>query len=209
MDVRWQETFRNRMRRFEAQTETRPGEAAVSIKVRVSSGCFHREHSPQAYELIDRSFKKVAAPNLVFGFEEHESGPEILAIVSLTAAGLSLAASVINFITAIIKARSEGIKKGDGPSEPLEVIVRRVHGDNEFREETVVRFGQSDALDEAKIKQQLTGALRKLLLDDSSPKTSTERAGSRGQRRLSKKPSRRKERSRTGAQRYATDSLSW
>jgi hypothetical protein len=57
---------------------------------------------------------------------------------------------------------------------------------------TVVRFGQSDALDEAKIKQQLTGALRKLLLDDSSPKTSTERAGSRGQRRLSKKPSRRK-----------------
>ena len=191
MDVRWQETFRNRMRRFEAQTETRPGEAAVSIKVRVSSGCFHREHSPQAYELIDRSLKKVAAPDLVFGFEEHESGPEILAIVSLTAAGLSLAASVINFITAIIKARSEGIKKGDGPSEPLEVIVRRVHCDNEFREETVVRFGHSDAIDEVKIEQKLTGALRKLLMDDSA-KISTERTGSRGQKKLSKKPSRRK-----------------
>ena len=192
MDVRWQESFRNRMRRFESQTETRPGEAAVSIKVRVSSGCFHREHSPHAYELIDRSLNKVATPDLVFAFEEHESGPEILAIVSLTAAGLSLAASVINFITAIVKARSEGIKRGDGPTDPLEVIVRRVHGDNQFHEETVVRFGQSGAIDGAKIEQQLTGALRKLLMDDSSPRTSIERSGSRGQKKLSKKPSRRK-----------------
>jgi hypothetical protein len=71
------------------------------------------------------------------------------------------------------------------------VIVRRVHDDNEFREEAVVRFGQSDAIDEVKIEQKLTGALRKLLMDDSA-KITTERTGSRGQKKLSKKPSRRK-----------------
>lgn len=51
MDREWQETFRNRMRGFEARRAPQPGEAAVSIKVRVASGCFHREHSPRAYEL--------------------------------------------------------------------------------------------------------------------------------------------------------------
>ena len=117
------------------------------------------------------------------------------AFVALTTVGLGLAASVINLITAIIKARSEGIRKGDGPSELLEVIVRRVHAENEFREETVLRVGHRDAIDETKIEQRLTGALRKLLKDDSSPKTSTERTGPRGQRKQAKKRSRTKRKS--------------
>lgn len=125
MDATWQEIFRNRMRHFEARRELRPGEAAASIKVRVLSGCFHREHSPRAYELIDRDLSKLIGADATFGFEEHESGPEILAYVALTAAGVSLAANLINLVTAIIKARSEGISKGDSPSYPLEVIVRR------------------------------------------------------------------------------------
>jgi len=53
VDREWQETFRNRMRGFEARRAPKPGEAAVSIKVRVTSGCFHREHSPRAYQFID------------------------------------------------------------------------------------------------------------------------------------------------------------
>jgi hypothetical protein len=183
------------MRHFETRREPRPGEAAVSVKVRVSSGCFHREHSPRAYELIDKSLNELAGRDATFGFEEHESGPEILAFVALTTVGLGLAASVINLITAIIKARSEGIRKGDGPSELLEVIVRRVHAENEFREETVLRVGHRDAIDETKIEQRLTGALRKLLKDDSSPKTSTERTGPRGQRKQAKKRSRTKRKS--------------
>ena len=36
MDREWQETFRNRMRGFEARRAPQPGEAAVSIKVRVA-----------------------------------------------------------------------------------------------------------------------------------------------------------------------------
>jgi hypothetical protein len=69
----------------------------------------------------------------------------------------------------LIKARSEGIKKGDHLSEPVELIVRRVHDGSEFREETVLRVGHRDAVDEAQIEQQLKEALRKLLKDDSPP----------------------------------------
>ncbi len=171
MDREWQETFRNRMRGFEARRAPQPGEAAVSIKVRVASGCFHREHSPRAYELIDRSLTKVPGSDGSFAFEEHESGPEILLYLAVTTAGLSLAKSIVDLITAIIKARSEGIKKGDHPSEPLELIVRRVHDAQEFREETVLRIGHKDAVDEARVEQQLKDALRKLLKDKPTART--------------------------------------
>ena len=160
------------MRRgFEARRAPKPGEAAVSIKVRVASGCFHREHSPRAYELIDRSLTKLSGPDGAFAFEEHESGPEILVYLAVTTAGLSLAKSIVDLITAIIKARSEGIRKGDSPTHPVELIVRRVHDAQEFREETVLRIGHEDAVDEAKVEQQLKDALRKLLKDESPTRT--------------------------------------
>ena len=162
MDTGWQETFRGRMRHFESGRAPLPGEAAVSIKVRITSGCFHREHSPRAYELIDQSLRKLSPRDSGFAFEEHESGPELLVYI---ATGVSLATSVINLIATIIKARSEGIRKGDHPAHPLELIVRRVHSGNEFREETVLRIGHTDSLDEAKLEQQLNDALQKLLKD--------------------------------------------
>jgi len=154
VDARWQETFRNRMHHFEARRAPLPGETAVSIKVRVSSGCFHREHSPRAYELIDRSLDKLAAIDSGFAFEEHESGPEILVYLALGTAGITLAKSIIDLITAIIKARSEGIRRDDHPSHPLELIVRRVHNGQEFREETVLRIGHRDSLDETQIERK-------------------------------------------------------
>jgi hypothetical protein len=171
VDREWQETFRNRMRGFEARRAPQPGEAAVSIKVRVAGGCFHREHSPRAYELIDRSSTMLPSSDGSFAFEEHESGPEILLYLAVTTAGLSLAKSIVDLITAIIKARSEGIKKGDHPSEPLELIVRRVHDAQEFREETVLRIGHKDTVEEAKVEQQLKDALRKLLKDKPPTRT--------------------------------------
>jgi hypothetical protein len=171
VDREWQETFRNRMRGFEARRAPQPGEAAVSIKVRVASGCFHREHSPRAYELIDRNLANLSGPDGSFALEEHESGPEILLYLAVTTAGLSLTKSVVDLITAIIKARSEGIKKGDSPSDPLELIVRRAHDAQEFREETVLRIGHKDTVDEARVEQQLKDALRKLLKDKPTTRT--------------------------------------
>ena len=60
--------------------------------------------------------------------------------LALTAAGLGVVKSVVELVTAIIKARSEGIKKGDRPSDPLELIVRRHSKDEEYFEETVLRI---------------------------------------------------------------------
>ena len=162
MDTKWQETFRVRMRRFEAHRPGRGASPAVSIKVRVSSGCFHREHSPRAYEIIDHAVS--ASPtDSPFSFEEHESGPELLVYVAATTAGISLAASVINLITAIIKARSEGIRNGDRPSDPLELIVRRIDEAAGFREEIVLRVASTDRVQKKQITDVLTKAVRKLL----------------------------------------------
>jgi len=147
------------MRRFEARRPPLSGELSVSIKVRVISGCFHREHSPRAYFLIDQVLSSLPPSEPGFAFEEHESGPELLVYLALATAGVTLAKSVIDLVTAIIKARSEGVKKGDRPSDPVELIVRRTGEGSEFREEVVVRLGHSDAIDAMATGQSLNEAL--------------------------------------------------
>lgn len=161
MNQAWQETFRLRMRRFQGDWPTSKDGTAVSIKIRVSSGCFHREHSPQAYELIDDALRK--SPKDGYSFEEHESGPEILVYIAAATAGVSLAASVINLVTAIIKARSEGIRKGDRPSEPLELIIRKTDEGEGFREETVLRIAGTNLVQKEQIADALNKALHRLL----------------------------------------------
>jgi hypothetical protein len=116
------------------------GLAPVSIKVRVTSGCFHREHSPRAYRLIDEYLAGTDLSDVHCRLEEHESGPELLVYLAVTTAGLTFAKSVIELIAVIIKARSEGIRQGDGPSDPLELIVRGHSKDGEYFEETVLRI---------------------------------------------------------------------
>jgi|HubBroStandDraft_1064217.scaffolds.fasta_scaffold154617_1 hypothetical protein len=148
------------MRGFKARRPARAGDVALSIKVRVACGCFHREHSPLAYELIDSHLAR-SSPDLEF--VEHESGPELLVYMAVATAGLGLAKSVIDLVTAIVKARSEGVKKGDRPAEPLELIVRRVDDGREFREETVLRIGHDDTVDPKLIEKQVDVALRRLL----------------------------------------------
>jgi hypothetical protein len=197
MDTAWPYEFRERMRRFEGGRRPRSGEAAVSIKVRVPSGCFHREHSPNAFDFIDQSLKRLAAPETEVVFQEHETGPEVLTYVALTAAGLSLTAAVINLVTAIINARSKGIGKGDHPTAPLHLIVRRVHETQGFHDEQVLTIGPEDAVDQAKIEAHLTAALRKLLKEGSPPEGKgkkphlSKHTASRGQKKA-KNPSRRK-----------------
>ena len=165
MDDEWQQTFRNRMHGFKARRPSRTGDVALSIKLRVVSGCFHREHSPLAYELIDSHMDR-SFPELEF--VEHESGRELLVYMAVATAGLTLAKSVIVLITAIVKARSEGVKKGDQPSDPLELIVRRTHDGAEFREEMVLRIDHNDPVDSKLIEKQVAEALRKLLKKSGS-----------------------------------------
>ena len=98
----WENEFRNRIKKFEASSPEKGNGLSVSIKVRVIVGCYHREHSPEAYRIIDEYLR--SHPSTGISFQEHESGPELLVYLSLGAAGISLTASVINLVTAIIKA---------------------------------------------------------------------------------------------------------
>jgi len=163
--MEWSRTFRKRMHSFERSFSPPPGAEAVSVKIRVTSGCFHREHSPRAYEIIDNFIDK-ASGELDFGFEEHESGPELLVYVAAVTAGISLATSIINLIDTIIKARSEGIKRGDHPSDPLELIVRRVQKNGEFEEETILRIGHQEIIKPEVIDEHLKKSLAELLNKD-------------------------------------------
>jgi len=80
----------------------------------------------------------------------------------LGTAGLTLAKSVIDLVTAIIKARSEGIKKGDSPSETVELIIRKVITDHKTIEEKVLRFDYKDEVNTEQIEKALIKAVEKI-----------------------------------------------
>lgn len=132
--------------------------APVSIKVRITSGCFHREHSPEAYALIDNYIRHADSSGVHYEIVEHESGPELLVYLAVTAAGLGVVKSVVELITTVIKARSEGIKRGDHPNDPLELIVRGYWKDGEYFEEKVLRVGPKETV----TVKQIQDALAKL-----------------------------------------------
>jgi hypothetical protein len=159
MDTEWQQTFRKRMGSFRSLRPAHAGEIALSIKVRVVSGCFHREHSPRAYALIDTHLGSLSTD---VEFLEHESGPEILAYLAAATAGLTLAKSVIDLITAIIKARSDGVKKGDRADAPLELIVRCVDETREYREQVALRIGHKEPINARLVEKQVQEAIHNL-----------------------------------------------
>ncbi len=163
MDSDWQRTFRERMRRFESGHGQRRGGVAVSIELRVTSGCFHREHSPQPYRLIDGYLGKLSPAAGDFAFEEHESGPELLVCLAVITAGATLTKSIIDLVATIIKARAEGIRKGDQPSDPLELIVRDIRDGHDFREEMTLRIGHADHMSDEIIEKKIDEALGRLL----------------------------------------------
>lgn len=160
MDANWEKTFRTRMNSFKAGRHVGTDGVALSIKLRVASGCFHREHSPRAYSLIDSQLNRMS-PDVEF--VEHENGPELLVYLAVATAGITLAKSIIDLITAIIKARSDGIKKSDHPNDPVELIIRRADDGREFREVVVLRVGHNDPVDTKAIEKAVDAALGKLV----------------------------------------------
>lgn len=158
VDEHWLQGFRHTVGEFQRR---QPGCGdVVSVKVRVESGCFHREHSPEAYKIIDAQLRRLPECAEVI---EHESGPELLLYLAVTAGALSLAKSVVELITEIFKARAAGIKKGDHPRDPLVLIVRRVDEKDEYREDVILRVGHTDAVDSDTIEKELTTAIEGIL----------------------------------------------
>lgn len=158
VDEDWLAGFRKTVGRFQRK-QLGDGQV-VSIKVRVESGCFHREHSPQAYKFLDARLRRPPEHTEVI---EHESGPELLIYAAVTTAALTLAKSVIELITEIFKARAAGIRMGDHPKDPLVLIVRRVDEKNEYREDVILRVGHTDAVDSDDIEKALKAAIEGIL----------------------------------------------
>jgi hypothetical protein len=158
VDEHWLAGFRHTVGDF--QRRQLGNGHVVSVKVRVESGCFHREHSPEAYKIIDARLRRPPNHTEVI---EHESGPELLLYLAVTAGALSLAKSVIELIMEIFKARAAGIKKGDHPRDPLVLIVRRVDEKNEYHEDVILRVGDTDVVDSGAIEKELTAAIQGIL----------------------------------------------
>jgi hypothetical protein len=138
---------------------------SASLKVRVTSGCFHREHSPHAYTLIDAHLASIPRGDWVFDFVEHESGPEILVSLALATAGVGLVKSVVDLIIAIIQARRTGIDQGDSPSEPVELIARRFDHAGTLREEVVLHIDHAQFLQYEEIEGAAAGDVGEQLAD--------------------------------------------
>lgn len=183
------QNIRERLERYMLKSPRGPGAKAISIKLRVRSGCFHREHSPHAYALIDECLAAHPPSSREFQFEEHESGPEVIVLVN---ASLSLAASVIALVVAIINARAAGIKKGDRHSQ-VDLIVRRTDDRTGIKEETVLRICDDADLQHSEIERELLGAVRRLLADKlATPSSTKARPSQKGHKEASKKAPKKK-----------------
>jgi hypothetical protein len=163
MSDSWPQEFARRIQSF-SEPFTGSG-IPVSVKIRVVSGCFHREDAPHAYRLLDAALRE---PGLelerdAVRWHEHESGPELLVWIPFVTAGVAFSGAVINLIVSILKARSDGIKAGDRPREPLELVVRTSRPGEGVVEEKVLRFNPDDPVHAAAVSTALNEAARKML----------------------------------------------
>lgn len=69
---------------------------------------------------------------------------------------------MIDLVVAVIAARREGVEKGDHPSEPIELIVRRIESEDAVLEETVLRVGANDPIDPLRVEEMLDAAIERL-----------------------------------------------
>ncbi len=159
MDSYWHQELRAKLEDF-GSSRVMEG-IPISVKIRIETECFHREHSPEAFRQIDAYVADL--DRSIFRIDEHETGPEIL---TWLAGGISLAKGVIDLVVAIVKARFDGIKKGDRPTSPVEIVVRGFK-DGEYFEEKIIRIPSDDP----KLKMIIEDALKKPLSSTSRRKS--------------------------------------
>jgi hypothetical protein len=128
----------------------------LSIKIKVEGSCFHREHSPNAYRIIDEHLRQIERSG-EFRFEEHESGPELLFYVAFVTAGISLASNIISLVTAIINARKKEYNRTD---DSIILIARGFNDKGNFKEEIILRISRNDAVDEKMIEDALKKSIQ-------------------------------------------------
>jgi len=157
--MNWTNEFRDRINDFENQFK-REDSFAISLKIRVSSGCFHRDCSPNAYRIIDNEIQHLDLKKEGIALIEHESGPEILIMV---AAIFELTASVLTIIAFILDARKKGIENGDRPKDDLNIVVRNFNKDGKVKDETVLKINHIDKIDKMLIKTLVEKSIMKAI----------------------------------------------
>jgi hypothetical protein len=160
--MNWANQFKNRVDDFEKQYGDLSG-VSISIKIKVDSGCFHREHSPKAYEIIDSELENFDSFKEKAVLIEHESGPEILVYLSLVVGSIGLTTATVNMITAIINARKKGTEHGDRHDSSINLIVRNFNKKGEIKEEKIITIDRTSNLDRKILKELLEKGIRKLL----------------------------------------------
>ena len=70
--------------------------------------------------------------------------------------------TVIDLIVTILKARSEGIRKGDRPRDPLKLILRRTNTKGDCVEEEVLVVESTDSVIEVEIEEALSKSAKTL-----------------------------------------------
>ncbi len=87
----------------------------------------------------------------------------MLVYVAMGTSCITLVASIINLITAIIKARSDGIDHGDPPYDYIELIVRGFNDNGKIKEETVVKIESREFINKELIEKTLQKKISELL----------------------------------------------
>ena len=156
VDEYWLQQFRHRMKSFAAMSRSDTDFLPTSIKLRPDSGCFGRCCCPESYAAAERILPRRRNQDLVL--EEHETGPEILSLVS---AGMSLTAGVISLIVVMLNARARGKRRG----EPVKVIIRTIQKNGSYRAEEVIEVDCIDPVTEIEIEEAMQPALNNLTND--------------------------------------------
>ena len=136
-------------------------EMPVTIKIRVHNGCFHREHSPAAYAIIDKKLLAIPFEERHFDLVEHESGPEIIVWIALGTAGITLSKSIVDLVTANINARAKGREAGDRPDGKLLLIIRDTHRTDSSTEEFVMEIYDKEVVSPTQIKDVFEKSIQK------------------------------------------------
>ncbi len=149
------------MKRENVKSETM---SLIKIKVKSVNGCYHREHSPEAYKIIDNYIAQHQDRNIIF--EEHESGPEIIALLNFGKAGLELARSVIDLITTVINARIKGRERGDDRRGELLLVIKNTHITADLTYETVMEIYNNDVVTSEQVQAAIEHGLNKSIRNE-------------------------------------------
>jgi len=154
MNDYWIQQFRDRMEGFAGR---RGDGLALSIKIR-GEGCFCRNCSPNTHRTIERIRETGDFRSREVEIEEHETGPEFLVYLALGTAAITLAKSVVELITAVVKARAEENEphKVRGPSV---IVVRTVSEGGRFMEREALRIEPGSPPTSEEVETSLNDAI--------------------------------------------------